>query len=486
MLLVFLSATLLFASSEKQPSTPIEKEKTSEVESFVMRVANWYENNMNYGTITFLMVLESAFIPIPSEIVISPAAYIASDPESDLNFFLVIIFATIGSLIGALIIYGLSAWVGRKALYKFADSRIGTALMLDSDKIKHAEEVFKKRSKTSICLGRFIAGIRLVISIPAGLAKMNLFNFVFFTFLGSAVYNTVMALIGYFLHGQSDLIHKYSYEVSIATVVLTILTILFFIARYFLLRLKGEKRYGLIGFPLEHSFSKKYFTQKFKKEKINARYSLFEIEKIEEVKEIIKKDKLQGLNVTIPYKEQIIEYVNELDETAMHIGAVNVLKITHYKDRVHLKGYNTDAVGFDDSISPWLKPHHKKALILGTGGASKAIEYVLKKHGIETTYVSRAEKPGVITYASLNESTMADHLIIVNATPLGTYPAINTFPDIPYQHITAKHLLFDVVYNPTETVFLKKGKEQGAVTINGSQMLSGQAEAAWKIWNEIK
>ena len=482
-MLIFVPALPLFSSDEALAVQKPAQETTSEVESFVFRVAKWYENNMNYGTITLLMTLESSFLPIPSEIVIAPAAYIASDPESDLNFFLVIFFATVGSLIGALIIYGFSAWVGRKALYKFADSRLGSALMIDSDKVKHAEEVFRKRSILSICIGRFVAGIRLVISIPAGLAKMNLFNFIFYTFIGSLVYNTAMGLIGYFLHGQADLIHKFSYEISVATVVITILFILVFVVRYFLLRIKGEKLYGLIGFPLSHSFSKKYFTEKFKKEKINAKYRLFEIEKLDEINKIIKKEKLQGLNVTIPYKEQILAYTNELDETAENIGAVNVLKITHDKDRVHLKGYNTDAIGFEKTIKPYLKTYHTKALILGTGGASKAIEYVLTKLGIETTYVSRTEKSGTLTYASLNEEILQTNLIIVNATPLGTYPQVDTYPDIPYQHIGWKHLLFDVVYNPAETVFLKKGREKGAQTLNGEQMLIGQAEAAWDIWN---
>ena len=482
-MLVFVPALPLFSSEEvQQAAQKSAQEETSEVESFVFRVAKWYENNMNYGSITFLMALESSFLPIPSEIIIAPAAYIASNPESDLNFFLVIFFATIGSVIGALVIYGLSVWVGRKALYKFADSHIGSALMLDSGKIKHAEDVFKKRSKTSICVGRFLAGVRLVISIPAGLAKMNLFNFIFYTFIGSLVYNTTMGLIGYFLHGQSDLIHKFSYEVSVAAVVITILFVLVFIIRYFLLRIKGEKLYALIGYPLGHSFSKKHFIKKFKTEKINAKYRLFEIENLDEIKKIIKKNKLQGVNVTIPYKEQIIAYVSNLDETAQNIGAVNVLKITHNKADVHLKGYNTDAIGFEQSIKPYLKPYHKKALILGTGGASKAIEYVLRKLGIETTYVSRTEKQGAFTYASLDKAVMYENLIIVNATPLGTYPKVDTYPDIPYQHITDKHLLFDVVYNPAETMFLKKGKEKGAQTINGEQMLIGQAEAAWNIW----
>jgi len=484
MLLMFFSAALLFASPKMESTMQTEQDTTAKVELFAMRVAQWYENNMNYGTITLLMALESSFIPIPSEIVISPAAYIASDPDSHLSLFGVIFFATIGSVIGALIIYGLSAWVGRKALYKFADSRMGTALMIDSDKIKNAENIFNKRSKTSTCIGRFIAGIRLVISIPAGLSKMNLFNFIFYTFLGSAVYNTAMALIGFFLQGQSDLIAKHSYELSLALVIISILSIVFFIVRYFWLRLKREKIYGLVGFPLGHSFSKRYFSERFKQKKINAKYQLFEIEDINTIMKIVGKDKISGLNITIPYKEQVIEYVNELDNTALDVGAVNVLKIVRNKNHVHLKGYNTDVVGFEKSIKPLLKSYHKKALILGTGGASKAIVYVLNKLGIETTYVSRTEKSGVLTYHSIDKGVMSENLIIVNATPLGTFPNTDTYPDIPYQHITGKHLLYDVVYNPAETIFLKKGKEQGAETINGEQMLVEQAEAAWDIWQK--
>ncbi len=267
-------------------------------------------------------------------------------------------------------------------------------------------------------------------------------------------------------------------------IVITILAILVFIVRYFLLRLKKEKNYGLIGYPLGHSFSRKYFTDKFKKEGINARYRLFEIENIEEVKKIIEKEKIVGLNVTIPYKEQVIPFTNDLDETARKIGAVNVLKITHTNNIIYVKGYNTDAIGFEESITPYLKPWHTKALILGTGGASKAIEYTLNKLGIQPTYVSRTEKNGAITYSSLDKNTIEENMLIINATPLGTYPNIDTCPDIPYQYITDKHLLYDVVYNPPETLFMKKGKEQGAATINGEQMLIGQAEAAWKIWND--
>jgi shikimate dehydrogenase len=460
----------------------VEPEK-SRLEMFISRLMKWYENNMNYGTIMFLMALENSFLPaIPSEIIISPAAFVASKPDSDLNIFLVIVFASLGSLIGALIIYGISLWIGRRALYKFADSRLGHVLMFDSDKIRKAEEMFKKRSKASVFFGRFVAGVRLAISIPAGLSKMNLFNFVLFTFLGTAVYNTMMALIGYFLQGQSELIKKHSYGLSVAMVVIAGLAVLFFILRYFMHRFKDEKKYGLIGFPLTHSFSKRYFTEKFKREKINAKYFLFEIEKIDEVEKIIQKEKVKGLNVTIPYKEQIIPFVDELDETAKEVGAVNVLKITHEGKSTYLYGYNTDVIGFEKSIKPHLKPHHTKALILGSGGASKAIEYVLCKLGIEITRVSRAEKAGFITYESLDKEIINKNTIIINATPLGTFPDVETCPDIPYQYITDKHLLFDVVYNPDETLFLKKGKAQGADTINGEKMLVEQAEAAWRIW----
>lgn len=463
----------------------IHTEKKSDVETFVKQVAHWYKKNMNYGTIVFLMALESSFLPIiPSEAVISPAAYAASKPDSDLNFFLVIFFATLGTLIGALIIYGLSSWLGRKALYKFADSRLGSALMLDSDKIKQAEDLFKRRSKTSIFIAQLIPGVRYLIPVPAGLAKMNLLHFIFFMFIGASIYNTFMALLGYFLHKQTNLIHKHSYEVSIAIVCIVILVIFVFVVRYFMLRSKKEKKYGLIGFPLTHSFSKKYFTKKFKRESINAKYSLFEIKNLDEIENFIKNEKLQGLNVTIPYKEQITTYVDELDKTAQEVGAVNVLKITHEKDRVHLHGYNTDVIGFEKSIAPHLKSYHKKALLLGSGGTSKAVEYVFRKLGIEITRVSRTEKSGFITYQSLDKETIEKNLIIVNTTPLGTFPNTNTYPEIPYQYLTEKHLLFDVVYNPTETIFLKKGKEHGATTINGEQMLMEQAEAAWEIWNK--
>jgi len=462
----------------------IHTEKKSDVETFVTQVARWYKKNINYGTIVLLMAIESSFLPIiPSEAVISPAAYAASKPDSNLSFFLVIFFATLGTVIGALIIYGLSSWLGRKALYKFADSRLGSALMLDSDKIKQAEDLFKRRSKTSIFVGQLIAGVRYLIPVPAGLARMNLLHFIFFTFIGASIYNTFMALLGYFLHKQTNLIRQHSHEVSIAIVVIAVSAVLVFVVRYFMLRSKKEKKYGLIGFPLTHSFSKKYFSEKFKRESINAKYNLFEIENLDKIREIITDEKLQGLNVTIPYKEQIVAYIDELDETAREIGAVNVLKIKHEKDRVHLHGYNTDVIGFEKSITPHLKSHHKKALILGSGGTSKAIEYVFRKLGIEITRVSRTEKSGFITYNSLDKEAIEKNLIIVNTTPLGTFPNVETYPEIPYQYLTDKHLLFDVVYNPAETIFLKKGKEHGATSINGEQMLVEQAEASWEIWS---
>jgi shikimate dehydrogenase len=242
--------------------------------------------------------------------------------------------------------------------------------------------------------------------------------------------------------------------------------------------------FGLIGYPLGHSFSKKYFSVKFEKEKIEAKYDLFELANIQYFNDLIKKNKLAGLNVTIPYKEQIIPYLNELDDTAAKIGAVNVIKISQVAGEVYLKGYNSDAIGFENSIKPFLKVHHTHALILGTGGASKAIKYVLNKLGIVTTFVSRTPKADMLTYSQLDEKLLGENTIIVNASPIGTYPHITECPDIPYQFINDKHLLFDVVYNPSETLFLRIGRERGAQGLNGENMLIQQAEAAWAIWNQ--
>jgi shikimate dehydrogenase len=244
------------------------------------------------------------------------------------------------------------------------------------------------------------------------------------------------------------------------------------------------KQFGLIGFPLGHSFSKKFFTEKFERENIDARYDLYELADISEFAALKEKPELCGLNVTIPYKEKVIKFLDELDDTAAKIGAVNVIKFIRSEGKLTLKGYNSDAIGFESSLKPFLKPSHKKALILGTGGASKAIDYTLRKLGIETVFVSRTAKPDMLTYSQLTAEIMADYTMIVNASPVGTYPHSDECPDIPYQFLTENHLLFDVVYNPAETLFLRKGKEQGAKGLNGEGMLNGQAVAAWEIWNE--
>lgn len=244
------------------------------------------------------------------------------------------------------------------------------------------------------------------------------------------------------------------------------------------------RQFGLIGFPLGHSFSKKYFSEKFKNENIDARYDLYELSNISEFPNLRNSIKLSGLNVTIPYKEQIIPLLDKLDDTATSIGAVNVIRFDYDNNgKATLTGFNTDAIGFENSLKPFLKPHHKKALILGTGGASKAILYTLQQLGIECSYVSRSTREGQLTYSDLNEEILNDNLLIVNATPLGTFPKTDACPDIPYQFLTDKHLLFDVVYNPAETLFMKKGRDAGATALNGEEMLIGQAIAAWEIWN---
>jgi shikimate dehydrogenase len=246
------------------------------------------------------------------------------------------------------------------------------------------------------------------------------------------------------------------------------------------------KRYGLIGYPLTHSFSKRYFTEKFEGEKINSTYENFEIDTIEKFPEIIKNNpEIIGLNVTIPYKEKVIPYLDELNDSAREIGAVNTIKVTRAGSGVHLKGFNTDTFGFENSLKPLLKPHHKKALILGTGGASKALKYVLEKLGIEYISASIEElKENEIRYEDIDEAMMADRLLIIHATPLGTFPKTDVCANIPYQFITDKHLLFDLVYNPEVTLFLQKGEEKGATIKNGYDMLLGQANRAYEIWNE--
>ena len=240
------------------------------------------------------------------------------------------------------------------------------------------------------------------------------------------------------------------------------------------------KQYGLIGKTLDHSFSKSYFENKFITEHIqNATYSNFPLESIEEFKSLIKKKNFSGLNITIPYKTSIIPFLDKLSEEAKSIGAVNTI---HFKND-KLIGYNTDYIGFLNAIKPFLKNTMEQALILGTGGASKAVVFALKKIGIKSLCVSRLPNEEQLNYDQLNDLVLKHHLLIVNTTPLGTSPNTNECPNIPYQYITEKHLLVDLVYNPEETLFLKKGRKNLANILNGKSMLIHQAEEAWKIWN---
>ena len=240
------------------------------------------------------------------------------------------------------------------------------------------------------------------------------------------------------------------------------------------------KQYGLIGKTLDHSFSKSYFENKFITQHIqNASYSNLPLESIDEFKSLIKKKTFSGLNITIPYKTSIIPFLDELSEEAKSIGAVNTI---HFKND-KLIGYNTDYIGFLNAIKPFLKNTMEQALILGTGGASKAVVFALKKIGIKCSCVSRLPNEQQWNYDQLNDLILKHHLLIVNTTPLGTIPNINECPNIPYQFITEKHLLVDLVYNPEETLFLKKGRKNLANILNGKSMLIHQAEEAWKIWN---
>lgn len=248
---------------------------------------------------------------------------------------------------------------------------------------------------------------------------------------------------------------------------------------------KYSKIYGLIGFPLTHSFSQNYFNQKFEAEGIDARYLNFEIADIGELMEILSEyPNLGGLNVTIPYKEQVIPYLDELDEDAAKIGAVNVIKFVPTKMGVKLKGYNSDVIGFCDSLRPMLKPIQRSALVLGTGGAAKAIAQGLKNFGITPTFVSRTKRDGMLTYDELTAKVMGENLIIVNTTPLGMYPHVDECPEIPYELLTENHLCYDLLYNPDVTLFMKKAEEHGAEVKNGLEMLLLQAFAGWNIWNE--
>ncbi len=239
--------------------------------------------------------------------------------------------------------------------------------------------------------------------------------------------------------------------------------------------------FGLLGKSLVHSFSKNFFTEKFQKESISdAVYQNFELPSIADFKELVKANtELCGLNVTIPYKEDIIPYLDRLDKEAVQIGAVNTIKI----DGEELLGYNTDVFGFHRSLAAVLKSHHERALILGTGGASKAVAHVFQKLGVDFKFVSRNPAKDQFSYEDLNEYVLKYFTVIVNTTPLGTFPKVVDYPNIPYQLLTDKHLLYDLVYNPAETSFLKRGKEKGAAILNGHRMLVLQAEKSWEIWN---
>jgi len=243
------------------------------------------------------------------------------------------------------------------------------------------------------------------------------------------------------------------------------------------------KKFGLIGYPLSHSFSQKYFTEKFRKENIHdCVYENFSLPDIEQISSIlISEPQLQGLNVTIPYKEKIIPFLHFKNDVVEKTGACNCIKIKNGK----LYGYNTDVIGFEISLKKKLKDYHKHALILGTGGAAKAVEYVMKKSGIDYKFVSRkVSSDNTINYGDLDESIIQSNTLIINTAPIGMYPNVDAYPNIPYHALTAKHYLFDLIYNPEKTMFLQKGEEHGAAIQNGHEMLIIQAEESWRIWNE--
>jgi shikimate dehydrogenase len=241
------------------------------------------------------------------------------------------------------------------------------------------------------------------------------------------------------------------------------------------------RQFGLIGYPLSHSFSKKYFTEKFAEEGIsNCNYELYPISSIDQFPQLLKDVAgLEGINVTIPYKEEVLPYLHHQSAAVQEIGACNCIKI---KDG-ELTGYNTDVLGFSQSIEPFLQPHHQQALVLGTGGAAKAVVWVLKQLGIGYKYVSRRKAEDVLSYDDLDEAVMQHYQLVINTTPLGMQPNVHDKPSLPYQYLTNLHLCYDLVYNPAKTPFLQLAEEQGATIKNGGDMLVIQAEESWKIWN---
>ena len=247
--------------------------------------------------------------------------------------------------------------------------------------------------------------------------------------------------------------------------------------------MSNRTKFGLLGKDISYSFSRKYFSEKFKKLGLNDfKYSNLDIPEIEEFPFLLyhREDEYQGINVTIPYKESVMRYLDEIDEEAKKIGAVNTIKVTNDNK---LFGYNTDFYGFQKSIEPFIKQHHKKALILGTGGASKAIAYALSKMNIEYKFVSRKVAENMFLYSMLNQQVLEEYTVVINCTPVGTFPNVDESPNIPFEFITDKHLLFDVIYNPEQSKFLKEGLKRGAAIKNGYEMLQLQAEKSWEIWN---
>lgn len=490
---LFVSFLLLCTISVIAQNIGIEVNKDGKL-SLLQHILIWYEKNMTYPVIALLMALESSFLGIiPSELIVSVAAYVALDNATSLTFWGVVVSATVGSLFGGLINYCLAIFLGRKALYSLADSRLGHFFLLNSDKLITAEKWFVRYSKVSVCIGRLVPGVRQFISIPAGLSRMKLLPFMLYTVVGSSVWNTIIAALGYFLHGQQDLIKKYSYELSYLIVIILVLVLMFFLIKHLKnkkMQNKNAKIYGLIGYPLSYSMSKNFFTEKFEKEKIIARFELFETQDDDELTNFFAKIRsqtdfaLQGFNVTFPLKEKIIPFLDEIDPIATEIGAVNCVKIIKDENQnIYLKGYNTDTLGFEMAIKPYLEEKKINALICGTGGAGKAISAALRRLNVDFKFVSRTKTEKNITYSEVCEQIIADNLLIINATNLGFGKMENQCVPLPYEFITPEHLLFDVIYNPAETLFLQKGRQRGTRTINGSQMFANQALESWEIWN---
>ena len=243
-------------------------------------------------------------------------------------------------------------------------------------------------------------------------------------------------------------------------------------------------KYGLIGYPLGHSFSISYHNQRFADEGIDAKNLNFEIPSIDELPEVLSlHPELKGLNVTIPYKEKVMRFLDYVSPEARAIGAVNVIRVEHQGKKTILKGYNSDVIGFTQSIESMLEDYHKKALILGTGGASKAVNYGLRSLGLETVFVSRYERPDTIQYDKITPEVVQEYNVIVNCTPLGMFPKTDECPPLPYEALTERNILYDLIYNPDETLFMRKGAEHGAEVKNGLEMLLLQAFASWEMWN---